>query len=119
MVYNAMKLFMEVNPQLFDECSHDYTEQQNNADAIKANRQAKWDRLSQLAESMKSNANGAAVRPPGSSSGYGSKVASPMRQDDGDPLSQERMERLRLQDDRERRPSTKDYERHSSSNSVR
>ena len=28
MVYNAMKLFMEVNPQLFDDCSHDYAESQ-------------------------------------------------------------------------------------------
>ena len=122
MVYNAMKLFMEVNPQLFDECSHEYTEQQNNADAVKANRQAKWDRLAQLAESMKANGNHAAPavqKPPGSSYGSkaASKVTSPMKQED-DPLSQEsqqRMERLRLQDDRERRP--KDYERQS--NSVR
>ena len=50
MVYNAMKLFMEVNPQLFDECSHEYAEQQNNAEAVKAARQAKWDRLTRLAE---------------------------------------------------------------------
>ncbi|CZT21427.1 related to B56-delta regulatory subunit of protein phosphatase 2A [Ramularia collo-cygni] len=55
MVYNAMKLFMEVNPQLFDECSHNYTEDQNNAEGVKAARQAKWDRLTQLAESMKQN----------------------------------------------------------------
>ena len=123
MVYNAMKLFMEVNPQLFDDCSHDYTEQQNNLEAVKASRAAKWDRLTQLAESMKANANGnhsAASR--AATSGYnsktGSRVTSPIKQDDSDPLSQEsqqRMERLRLQDDRERRP--KDYERHS--NSVR
>ena len=118
MVYNAMKLFMEVNPQLFDECSHDYTEQQNNADAVKANRQAKWDRLAQLAESMKTNGNHAATSRPPPGSRSGSKVTSPLRQDDSDPLSvesQQRMERLRLQDDRERR--SKDYERHS--NSVR
>ena len=121
MVYNAMKLFMEVNPQLFDECSHEYTEQQNNADAVKAARQAKWDRLSQLAESMKANGTSApAVKAPGSSYGSktGQKVTSPMRQDDSDPLSQEsqqRMERLRLQDDRDRRP--KEHERQS--NSVR
>ena len=114
-----MKLFMEVNPQLFDECSHDYTEQQNNAEAVKQQRQAKWDRLTALAESMKQNGHAPAVRPPGSG-GYadknGAKVISPMRQDDSDPLSQDssrRMEQLRLQDDR--RP--KDYER--SSNSVR
>ncbi|KAJ5333794.1 uncharacterized protein N7506_007577 [Penicillium brevicompactum] len=32
MVYNAMKMFMEINPQLFDECSHEFTEHQNSAD---------------------------------------------------------------------------------------
>jgi serine/threonine-protein phosphatase 2A regulatory subunit B' len=93
MVYNAMKLFMEVNPQLFDECSHEYTEQQNNAEAVKATRKAKWDRLSQLAESMKQQHGQApAVRPPNA---YGNNSKSPVQ--DGDPIS---MERLRLQDDR-------------------
>lgn len=91
MVYNAMKLFMEVNPQLFDDCSHEYTEQQNNAEAVKAQRQAKWDRLSALAESMKANtANGA---------------RQPARLD-GDIDSQQRMERLRLGDDRRPAGST-------------
>lgn len=52
MVYNAMKLFMEVNPQLFDDCSHAYTESQNNAEARKQERQAKWDRVTALAKSM-------------------------------------------------------------------
>lgn len=104
MVYNAMKLFMEVNPQLFDECSHEYTEQQNNAEAVKQTRQAKWDRLSQLAETMKQNGHAPAVRPPDA---YGSTSKSSMRTEDGDPLS---MERLRLQDDRR-------AERHA--NSVR
>lgn len=104
MVYNAMKLFMEVNPQLFDECSHEYTEQQNNAESIKANRQAKWDRLTQLAEQMKSaNGTAPAVRP--STSRGGSRNAiSPLKEDGGDPLSQEgnarRMEQLRIQDER-------------------
>lgn len=118
MVYNAMKLFMEVNPTLFDECSNEYTDQQNNAEAVKASRQAKWDRLAQLAESMKQqNGHSAPTsRPLGSSFGSkgGSKVVTPLREDDEDPISQEsqqRMERLRLQDDREKR--TKDYERHS------
>lgn len=121
MVYNAMKLFMEVNPQLFDECSHEYTEQQNNAEVIKANRQAKWDHISQLAEIAKASPNGVLTTSQ-IVSAYGNKpgtkVTSPLRQDDSDPMSQEsqqRMERLRLQDDRERR--SKDYERHS--NSVR
>jgi len=104
MVYNAMKLFMEVNPQLFDECSHDYTEQQNSADAVKQNRQAKWDRIAQLAESMKSNGHATPGYSSKTAAAGGSKVTSPLRQDDtGDPLHQEsaqRMERLRLQDDR-------------------
>lgn len=86
MVYNAMKLFMEVNPQLFDECSHNYTEDQNNAEAVKATRQAKWDRLTQLAESMKQNGHAT-----------GPSQTQAMRTEDGDPIS---MERLRLQDDR-------------------
>jgi len=52
MVYNAMKLFMEVNPALFDECSHEYTESQNNATARKKERQDKWDKLTSLAKTM-------------------------------------------------------------------
>ncbi|EME43049.1 hypothetical protein DOTSEDRAFT_72441 [Dothistroma septosporum NZE10] len=95
MVYNAMKLFMEVNPQLFDECSHEYTEQQNNLEAVKANRQAKWDRLSQLAEQMKQNGHAPAVRPPQAT--FGNQAKSPMRTDDGDPIS---MNRLRIDDER-------------------
>ena len=102
MVYNAMKLFMEVNPQLFDECSHEYTEQQNNAEAVKANRQAKWDRLSQLAEQMKQNGHAPAVR---ATQSYGGQGRSPMRTDGEDPIS---MNRLRLEDDRR-------AERHSDS----
>lgn len=50
MVYNAMKLFMEVNPQLFDECSHDYTESQSTAPARLQARNAKWDALEALAK---------------------------------------------------------------------
>lgn len=93
MVYNAMKLFMEVNPQLFDECSHEYTEQQNNAEAVKANRQAKWDRLTQLAQSMKQNEHAPAVRPPQAN---GEQLKSSTRAEEGETIS---MERLRLQDD--------------------
>lgn len=113
-----MKLFMEVNPQLFDECTHDYTEQQSNVDAVKSARQAKWDRLQKLADSMKEqNGTAPAVRPPAVSA-YSNKSITKAAKEDGDPLSresQQRMERLRLQDDRERRP--KEYERQS--NSVR
>lgn len=94
MVYNAMKLFMEVNPQLFDECSHEYTETQNNADQRLQARQAKWDRLADLAQKMKSGLPPAASVMAGTAPG--SRMITPSRTDDTDPL---RLEQLRLQDD--------------------
>lgn len=98
MVYNAMKLFMEVNPQLFDDCSHDYAEQQNNAEQKARNRQAKWDRLAEMAKNRK---NGQLPTLPATTT-TGSKVSSPIKQEDSDPLSQDssrRLEQLRLADD--------------------
>lgn len=53
MVYNAMKLFMEINPQLFDDCSHDYNEHQNSADTREQARKEKWARLQSQADKMK------------------------------------------------------------------
>jgi serine/threonine-protein phosphatase 2A regulatory subunit B' len=108
MVYNAMKLFMEVNPQLFDDCSHDYAESQNNAGQRQQSRQDRWDKLAKLAEARQNGNMDKLVA-----------TASPMRLDDSDPLSQGRLENLRLQDDasRDRRP--KEYERQGSQTSVR
>ena len=112
MVYNAMKLFMEVNPQLFDDCSHDYAESQNNAGQRQQSRQDRWDQLAKLAEARQ---NGKTDKPTMSAA----SATSPMRMDDSDPLSQGRLENLRLQDDatRDRRP--KEYERQGSQTSVR
>ncbi|KAF9891501.1 hypothetical protein FE257_003968 [Aspergillus nanangensis] len=59
MVYNAMKMFMEINPQLFDECSHEYNERQNSSDQREKARQDRWERL---AEQAKERQNG--VAPP-------------------------------------------------------
>lgn len=53
MVYNAMKLFMEINPQLFDECSQDYNDLQNTAGSREKTRQDKWDKLQEQADRMK------------------------------------------------------------------
>jgi serine/threonine-protein phosphatase 2A regulatory subunit B' len=108
MVYNAMKLFMEINPQLFDDCSHDYTEHQNNAEAREKAREAKWKALAEQAKVTKTNG---AVR--GSVSTTRSKIATPMRIDEMDPLTednQKRLDSLKLQDGerRERRPSAHD-----------
>jgi serine/threonine-protein phosphatase 2A regulatory subunit B' len=114
MVYNAMKLFMEVNPQLFDDCSHDYAEQQNHAQEKQQNRQARWEKLAEIAK-MKQNGR---VQPPlATTTGQGAKITTPMKPDDADPLSQERrnLEGLRLQDDgvaKEKR------QKEASSNSV-
>lgn len=114
MVYNAMKLFMEINPQLFDDCSHEYTEMQNTADQRKQARQSRWDRL---AEQAKRKQNGTAIIPP-LTSAKGSKLNSPMRADDIDPLtqdSQKRLDALKLQDEnpgKERR--MRDHERQNS-----
>jgi serine/threonine-protein phosphatase 2A regulatory subunit B' len=98
MVYNAMKLFMEVNPQLFDDCSHDYAEQQNNAEQKQRNRQQKWERLADMA---KDRQNGKLPTVP-TTIIIGSKVNTPLKQEDSDPLSQDssrRLEQLRLADD--------------------
>lgn len=117
MVYNAMKLFMEVNPQLFDECSHEYAESQTNAEQRQQSRQTRWDKLAELA---KARQNGRIENPKlPATTNTGSKVASPLSTDDADPLSQDsqrRLEALRLQDDtmagRDRRP--KEHERQTS-----
>lgn len=98
MVYNAMKLFMEINPQLFDECSHEYTEAQNNADQVKAERKSKWDRLAEQARR-----NGASLAGSGVSltNPRGQKINPPPRID-ADSItqdSQKRLDALRLQDE--------------------
>jgi len=89
MVYNAMKLFMEINPQLFDECSHDYNELQNSAPQREKARQAKWDKLAETAKKMKT---GAAAPP---------KAASIEEESETDTAqdNQERLDALKLHDE--------------------
>lgn len=97
MVYNAMKLFMEINPQLFDDCSHEYTEHQNNAEARIQARDAKWKTLADQASARKTNGSAGA-------GGARTKFAATPRLDEIDPAeeSQKRMEQLKLVDSRER-----------------
>ena len=106
MVYNAMKLFMEINPQLFDDCSHNYTENQSTAEAREAHRQFKWEHMSKLAKLNKQqnggsgaiqNTNAQAVS---INANRGANV--PSRIDEGEMLtrdSQKRLDALRLQDE--------------------
>ena len=98
MVYNAMKLFMEINPQLFDECSHEYTEAQNNADRVKADRKSKWDRLADQARKNSASLAGSGVPV---TNPRGQKVNPPPRIDEDSITqdSQKRLDALRLQDE--------------------
>ncbi|KAI0021889.1 protein phosphatase 2A regulatory B subunit-domain-containing protein [Xylariomycetidae sp. FL0641] len=110
MVYNAMKLFMEINPQLFDDCSHEYNEQQNNAPAREALRERKWAAIKEQANKRKSNGI----------SGNGSPAAKPAtlaRVEEGDTSTednQKRLDSLQLQDSDRRA-----HERQSSVGSSR
>lgn len=98
MVYNAMKLFMEINPQLFDDCSHEYTQRQSTAEQREQIRKSKWDRLEQQAKSHRnSHSTGQSSINP-----RGPKINPPPRIDEVDPItqdSQKRLDALRLQDE--------------------
>lgn len=95
MVYTAMKMFMEINPQLFDDCSHDYREYQNSAEAREKSRQEKWERLAEMAKAKREKAELPPVE--------GSKSPDAAGSNDGlDPLTQDNQQRLnalKLQDD--------------------
>jgi serine/threonine-protein phosphatase 2A regulatory subunit B' len=114
MVYNAMKLFMEINPQLFDDCSNDYTEHQNNAEAREQARENKWKALAEQAKRGKTNG---AARP--SATSISSSRSKKL--DELDPITednQKRLDSLKLQDGerRERRPT---HDRQNSVGSAR
>jgi serine/threonine-protein phosphatase 2A regulatory subunit B' len=118
MVYNAMKLFMEINPQLFDDCSHDYTEHQNNAEAREQARANKWKALTDQANRTNTNGN---VQPAAMSSPSRAKVVTPLRIDEVDPMTednQKRLDSLKLQD-ADRRDQRPAHERQNSVGSSR
>ncbi|KAK4217077.1 phosphatase 2A regulatory B subunit-domain-containing protein [Rhypophila decipiens] len=116
MVYNAMKLFMEINPQLFDDCSHDYTEHQNGQAQREADRQRKWAAITEQANKRK-DSNGA-------NASWGQPVRShpnPMPRLDEVTAenNQKRLDSLKLQDGDhgQRRPAI--HERQNSVGSSR
>ena len=90
MVYNAMKLFMEINPQLFDDCSHDYTELQNSAETREQTRKSKWDKLAEQANRMKNGLAG----PPVSTTKPSKSETDPATSE-----SQRRLDALKLSDE--------------------
>ncbi|KAG8529875.1 uncharacterized protein KY384_005356 [Bacidia gigantensis] len=98
MVYNAMKLFMEINPQLFDECSDHYRETLAAEEEIKLNRLEKWEQLKVMAQKH-AKTKEAAI--PSVTDRVGNKVKAPSRIEE-DPItqdSQKRLDALRLQDE--------------------
>ncbi|MCJ1258641.1 Serine/threonine-protein phosphatase 2A 56 kDa regulatory subunit delta isoform [Lignoscripta atroalba] len=124
MVYNAMKLFMEINPQLFDDCSHEYTELQSTADLRQQARQSKWDKL---AEQARNTQNGKASVLPPSTTSRGTKATTQLRVDEMDPMtqdSQKRLDALKLQDEssnprEHRRPKDQENQNSASANDQR
>ena len=94
-----MKLFMEINPTLFDECSADYTESQNTAGQREAARQQKW---AQLEEQARRNLSKMTINGSKINSSTRTKVNPPAKIDEIDPAAQDnqqRLDALKLQDD--------------------
>lgn len=109
MVYNAMKLFMEINPQLFDDCSHEYTEQQNSAASREALRQRKWAAIQDQANRRNATNGSAATAgapPPRMAASTLPRVDEVQTAED----NQKRLDSLKLQDGdrRDRRPGMHD-----------
>lgn len=109
-----MKLFMEINPTLFDECSADYTEAQNTAGQREAVRLQKWTQLEEQARrNLSKMTNGSKL-----SSSTRTKVTPPAKIDEIDPAAhenQQRLDALKLQDDGN---SGKDIEKNDSTAEV-
>ena len=97
MVYNAMKLFMEINPSLFDECSSKYTADQEEAPARAMHRQNMWKMLEEQASQERERKVQLKVSSPTS---HAPRGGSPMLMDD-DVRSQDnqrKMDALKIHD---------------------
>jgi serine/threonine-protein phosphatase 2A regulatory subunit B' len=111
MVYNAMKLFMEINPQLFDECSHDYNELQNTAGQREKAREAKWAKLTEQADRMKKGL----AKPPTAPS------IKEVDESDAAQDNQERLNALKLDESSASKPtsvSVLSFDRYAASPSI-
>ncbi|KAF8425492.1 phosphatase 2A regulatory B subunit-domain-containing protein [Tirmania nivea] len=94
MVYNAMKLFMEINPTLFDECSSKYSADQEDAPARLVQRQNMWKMLEeQAAQERERNTQQRASAP-------AARGGSPMMMDDDirSQDNQRKMDALKIHD---------------------
>ena len=98
MVYNAMKLFMEINPQLFDECSENYRENEATAAQTLQTRTDRWATVADWAK-QRSNGEVAAIPPLTNLKGQKIKPSSRVEEDPITQDSQKRLDALRLQDE--------------------
>jgi serine/threonine-protein phosphatase 2A regulatory subunit B' len=95
MVYSAMKLFMEINPSLFDECTSDYAALQESAPQRQAERESVWKALEEKASRKRK-----IIEASGGVRGNSLRTGSPMQiSDDGASDSQKKMDALHLQDE--------------------
>lgn len=120
MVYNAMKLFMEINPQLFDDCSHEYTEQQNTAAEREAIRERKWAALDIQANSRRASISSTLAAEEQESAAARPAISTLPKVDEADPATEDnekRLDSLRLQDASGHRPSL--HERQGSTSSAK
>ncbi|XP_078000818.1 serine/threonine-protein phosphatase 2A 56 kDa regulatory subunit gamma isoform-like isoform X1 [Glandiceps talaboti] len=51
LIYNALKLFMEMNQKLFDECTQQYKQERQKEKAMLKDREVAWNKVSDLAKS--------------------------------------------------------------------
>lgn len=104
MVYNAMKLFMEINPALFEECTGIYAADQESAPQRQQEREAVWKMLEDTAAKNKKSREGSGASEDGKRlSSKGSQAArsgSPMQiAEDGAGDSERKMVALNIHDE--------------------
>lgn len=90
MVYSAMKLFMEINPTLFDECTTEYAAIQENLPQRQAERENVWKLLEEQAEQKRKQLEATKTN----NSTTQGRSGSPMQ------ISDEKMNDLRIKDDK-------------------
>ena len=92
---------MEIDHELFDECTRRYTEMQETAEQRQQARQSKWDALTEQARLARAAINAQPARG-GSTPSQRVNAHPGLRVDEVDPIthdSQQRLDALRLQDE--------------------
>lgn len=95
MVYSAMKLFMEINPTLFDECTSEYAAIQENLPQRQAERENVWKALEEKAAQKRKQLDAKKANTTSQA-----RSGSPMQiSDDYTSDSQKKMNELHIKDD--------------------